>query len=127
MKYVRTKDGIFKVIKDDHPHYVHVEMKYTPGVMLHESVIEKSADSIDELCDECVMESKDHSYRTLLMKLYDDKISFFDSFMKDVKSELLNYSRNRLQKGFAIYGAIWTDKGLKYVAKMNEKGELELL
>jgi hypothetical protein len=26
-----------------------------------------------------------------------------------------------------LYGAIWTDKGLIYVAKMNEKGELELL
>lgn len=26
-----------------------------------------------------------------------------------------------------VYGAIWTDKGLIYVAKMNEKGELELL
>ena len=24
-------------------------------------------------------------------------------------------------------GAIWTDKGLIYVAKMNEKGELELI
>ena len=26
-----------------------------------------------------------------------------------------------------VYGAIWTDKGLIYVAKMNEKRELELL
>ena len=26
-----------------------------------------------------------------------------------------------------IYGAIWTEWGLKYVAKMNEKGELELI
>jgi hypothetical protein len=26
-----------------------------------------------------------------------------------------------------IYGAIWTEWGLKYVARMNEKGELELL
>ena len=26
-----------------------------------------------------------------------------------------------------IYGAIWTSKGLIYVAKMNDKGELELL
>ena len=25
------------------------------------------------------------------------------------------------------YGAIWTDKGLIYVAKINEKRELELL
>ena len=26
-----------------------------------------------------------------------------------------------------IYGAIWTELGLRYVAKMNEKGELELI
>jgi len=26
-----------------------------------------------------------------------------------------------------VYGAVWTNKGLIYVAKMNEKGELELL
>ena len=26
-----------------------------------------------------------------------------------------------------IYGAIWTDKGLIFVAKMNNEGELELL
>ena len=26
-----------------------------------------------------------------------------------------------------IYGAIWTSKGLIYVAKMNDKGELELI
>ena len=31
------------------------------------------------------------------------------------------------QEGFEIYGAIWTDKGLIYVAKLNDKGELELL
>ena len=30
-------------------------------------------------------------------------------------------------KKIQIYGAIWTDKGLIYVAKMNKKGELELL
>ena len=32
-----------------------------------------------------------------------------------------------LNKIKAIYGAIWTDKGLIYAAKMNDKGELELL
>ena len=26
-----------------------------------------------------------------------------------------------------VLGAIWTDKGLKYVAKMNDKGDLELI
>ena len=35
---------------------------------------------------------------------------------------------NYWAKGWTeIYGAIWTDKGLIYVAKMNDKGELELL
>ena len=28
---------------------------------------------------------------------------------------------------YNIYGAIWTDKGLIYVAKMNDKGDLELI
>ena len=32
-----------------------------------------------------------------------------------------------VEKGDNVYGAIWTDKGLIYVAKMNDKGELELL
>ncbi len=27
----------------------------------------------------------------------------------------------------SIYGCIWTSKGLIYVAKMNDKGELELI
>ena len=26
-----------------------------------------------------------------------------------------------------VYGAIWTDKGLIYVAKMNQEGKLELI
>lgn len=34
-----------------------------------------------------------------------------------------NYSPNL----WDIYGAIWTPKGLIYVAQLNERGELELL
>ena len=41
--------------------------------------------------------------------------------MEDTNS-LLNEEDDEI-----IYGAIWTDKGLIYVAKMNEEGELELL
>lgn len=37
-----------------------------------------------------------------------------------------NYGKH-LNHDYEIYGAIWTDKGLIYVAKMNEKGEFELL
>ena len=60
------------------------------------------ADTIEELCDEFVVEDK-------------DEFAIFH-----------NFKLAKQTKGI-IYGAIWTDKGLTYVAKMNSKGELELL
>lgn len=67
--------------------------------------IVKKADTIEELCDEFVvkMDGECITRRTLLE-------------LRD----MVHYVQ-------AIYGAIWTDKGLIYVAKMNDKGEFELL
>ena len=62
---------------------------------------DKQADTIEELCDEFVYNKM--TFKTL--------------------EETLDYA----PIGSDIYGAIWTDKGLTYVAKMNDKGELELL
>lgn len=62
----------------------------------------KSADTIEELCDEFVVEDN-----------YD--FAIFN-----------NLKLARQTKG-TCYGAIWTKWGLKYVAKMNDKRELELL
>lgn len=39
----------------------------------------------------------------------------------------LPFERSLDYGGDELYGAIWTNKGLIYVAKMNDKGELELL
>ena len=68
--------------------------------------IVKQADTIEELCDvfvfrvgECVIVDQDND------KFFRGNWKCYDT----------------------IYGAIWTDKGLIFVAKMNEKGELELL
>lgn len=70
--------------------------------------IVKSADTIEELCDEIVV--------------------CFDS---NVRPVMINHSifwaKHYAGKTGHIMGAIWTDKGLIYVAKMNDKGELELL
>lgn len=74
----------------------------------------KLADTIEELCDEFVFE------RRLLGKAnmdFEDK-SVYRTMGGFIPFKDLEYN---------IYGAIWTDKGLIYVAKMNEKGELELL
>ena len=43
---------------------------------------------------------------------------------KDKVEEILNSKEYPYKE---IYGAIWTDKGLIFVAKMNSEGVLELL
>ena len=65
---------------------------------------DRQADTIEELCDEFVVD------------LNGKKII-----------SALTFERSLDYGGDEIYGAIWTDKGLIYVAKMNDKGELELL
>ena len=71
------------------------------------NVVEK-ADTIEELCDEFVgIDSQGHFI------IHNDK---WLEGARIVPLEEIKY-----------YGAIWTDKGLIYVAKMNDKKELELL
>jgi hypothetical protein len=69
------------------------------------SDIVRKADTIEELCDEFIC----------------------DKFVHNNLKELLEFGELGKFIGGTIYGAIWTDKGLIYVAKMNDKGELELL
>ena len=66
----------------------------------------KYSENLEELCDEFVLierNAKPIIFKTLQgainNKIYDDEI---------------------------IYGAIWTEWGLKYVAKINESGDLKL-
>lgn len=105
MKYIRTKDGIYRYkLMDKNEYDFRVATgNIIPGKKIEEEV--KIADTIEELCDEFVLINKK------------DKEHFVDVLSPD----LYDY------KNFTIYGAIWTDKGLIYVAKMNDKGELELL
>ena len=108
MKYIRTKDG--RILDYD-------QLNEISKIDIDMNLMEKdcdiqTADTIEELCDEFV---------------------FIDEFFK--REHRLSYS---LENAIALCkchdvdittlrGAIWTDKGLIYVAEMNEKGELELL
>ena len=69
----------------------------------------KVADTIEELCDEFVIKVNDNGY---CLCPYEKALSLIEEAQ---------------QRNAIIYGAIWTDKGLIYVAKMNNNGELELL
>ena len=110
MKYIRTPFTIFEVVEETDiiyrvkakgdPHNIYSKSKCRTDVV-------KSADTIEELCDKFVYIGNDGN--------------FIDSH---VVPHTLYMIKNENVK---VYGAIWTNKGLIYVAKMNDKGELELL
>lgn len=95
MKYIRTKDGriLESEINDNRK-----SLGYEPIPFI------KQADTIEELCDEFVIENNGHCI-----------------------SDLYTIKRLLVKNKVLVFGAIWTDKGLIYVAKMNDKGELKLL
>lgn len=67
------------------------------------------SDNIEELCDVYVVPRFQHIFKI-------DKFS---------KNAVENYAKSK-DKGI-VYGAIWTDKGLIFVAKINENEELVLI
>lgn len=109
MKYIRTKDGkIFDyaicekiIINGTKWLFISKDGNYN----LVPNQIIKQADTIEELCDEFV---------------------YFINGMPFVAHK---GEKHYVAQGIpvVIFGAIWTDKGLIFVAKMNDKGELELL
>ena len=99
-KYIRTKDGICE--KDKLIYAFNDNEEY-----LIKDIV-KEADTIEELCDEFVVLEKGKT-----------KPFVHDIYCRDLD--------RYIKENATIYGAIWTDKGLIYVAKMNDKGEFELL
>ncbi len=125
-KYILTRYGIYEVVKEDDDEWVDVisnfERKMKCQCCIKKKSIIKQADTIEELCDEIVQVlSNGYHNQCLTSNYYQDMLTqkkvLFPSEMG------ADYYVNVI----AIYGAIWTDKGLIYVAKMNDKGELELL
>lgn len=123
MKYIRTKDGrIYEIIEETENGYElrgPFEKKINCNCYMIKRVFGDNsdptyqiADTIEELCDEFVWVSVNGEYHNRKANTYGLETSKMHRNSSQIKE---------------IYGAIWTDKGLIYVAKMNEKGELELL
>lgn len=116
MKYIRTKDGRIvaipnksKLVPCDNEKLI-IDITKRGQTCIY-GIVEKQADTIEELCDEFIVIS-DNCERPIISAL--------------PYNELKLYAKGRTE--YAIcYGAIWTDKGLIFVAKINDKGELELL
>ena len=115
MKYIRTKDKIIDTTDTLFTRFF--EFKIDNNILrthcFNEDFWDKEeiinqADTIEELCDDFVL------IRDAIIRVYP-------------KKHLLEESITGYCVGDEVYGAIWTNKGLIYVAKMNEEGCLELL
>ncbi len=118
-RYIRTKDGHIvdisvykkvvertfngKVVAIDLNHWGQDSDKEITFIPVGD--IARQADTIEELCDEFVIKGTRVLYLGIPLQ----------------SCELKNIPITQIR------GAIWTDKGLIYVAKMNEKMELEVL
>lgn len=120
MKYIRTKDGRITTLKN--------ELVNNAGLWVlggKENIL-KIADTIEELCDEFVDISELKTTNTGGW-LYDEFDSDNKCLVYYAEDERRTIPLNEFDDLSKIFGAIWCEWGLKYIAKMNEKGELELL
>lgn len=105
-RYIRTKDGRITTLKDKL--IDSIDLWVSGG---KENIL-KIADTIEELLDCYVMtDNKRHLPVNSLPYSYYKELAELEELDKD----------------WVVYGAIYTDKGLIFVAKMNDKGDLELL
>lgn len=117
-RFIRTKDDLYdtenltyRTIKDNKVYQVGWDVEKPT----FEADILAEADTPEELCDLFI----DEETKAIFHK--------HNGYVINWRTNLV-YSLKELVKEFhSIKGAIWTSKGLIYVAKMNEKGELELL
>ena len=85
----------------------------------------KQADTIEELCDEFDIIVPAGIYRFGIYHARYEGWGDFKRAWRDFKEK--HGDDYRHYEILGAYGAIWTNRGLIYVAKMNDKGELELL
>ena len=129
-KYIRTKDGIYEVVEDSNKEWgKQIVVKFPKNLNMKladvKDQIIKQSDNLAELCDEAVAIYPDGSHDNCSVMHIVDNNGFCEAVYG-----CLSVSADDLKKNYEcweVYGAIWTDKGLIYVAKMNEKGELVLI
>jgi len=103
MKYIRTESGVY-----DRDKCILNGWNFVFDTKI------KEAGTIEELCDSFVIRENKKN-----------KISLFS--ISNGFETAKEWAVDREYKNYEILGAIWTDKGLIYIAKMNEEGKLELI
>lgn len=125
MKYIITKNNSILKIYADRGSLLECENGKNV-IIINKKDIVKQANTIEELCDRyVVIQNLNNNKNVYTLKKFIERVKRnqthcyeHDSYQDRLKY-LLEYNK--------VYGAIWTDKGLIYVAKINEKEEVELL
>ena len=111
MKYIRTKDNIYEeYAREKRPDGCVIT---TSGIRIPFTAILRESDDLEKLYDKIVV-------------IYYNSEKFkrpFTTVHDNLKDLLKEHKISKCKS----YGAIWTDNGLIYVAKVNDKEEWELL
>lgn len=113
MQYIRTKTGVYEVLRKSETNKSYITAK--SGFVIHKDNVIKQADNLEELFDEFVYKkekisidiNKKEPYLSYALIEIDDSTPFYTRRL--VRLEELTEP---------VFGAIWTDKGLIFKAKM---------
>ena len=109
--YIRTKNRIYKVESETCNKQGYYIDRYEDDVVSKDKVI-KQSESLFELIDEFVV-IRDSTKINQLVRT--DNVEYLKEMMREDKRII------------EVKGAIWTDFGLKYVARLTEDGGVELI
>lgn len=123
-----TKDGVLKwtaIGTEQNSMEEQIGIRCHFSATLNSEVI-KQAETIEELCDDFigVLDNGNGSHIW-----YDEEYLAITEWetQEELSALKFKYAKANLSLNEILYGAIWTSKGLIFVAKKNEEGKLELL
>ena len=126
--YIRTKDGVYELVDT---YYMCVDGVETymyndrgRGVEIRGGQILKQSENLEELCDEFVLHYGDTMQTSIPIPwaTYERRDDNWQKHKEKLISEL-----KKAERKATVYGAIWTSKGLIYVAKIDNEGKLVLI
>lgn len=124
MSYIRTKDGVYELVDNLYQYHNGVEKFWyakeengkTLAIEITANKILNQSENLEELCDEFIYVSKQN-----------EDYEKNEKPIIAITRKLTSLIKIANATNSVVLGAIWTDKGLIYVAKMNENGKLELI
>ena len=126
--YIRTKDGVYELVDT---YYTCVDGVETymyndrgRGVEIRGGQILNQSENLEELCDEFVLHYGDTMQTSIPIPwaTYERRDDNWQKHKEKLISEL-----KKAEIKATVYGAIWTSKGLIFVAKMDNEGKLVLI